>query len=310
VIALWVLAMIAGFALMVLGSQRAVAGARELAAGTRLPPMFIGVTFLAVGTDLPEIANSIAASLGGHGDVNVGDSLGSAATQATLVAGLLPWVAGPLVPEPRGVRRIGAATVVALGCGAVLLADGTLGRLDALLLVSAWAGISVWLYRASILEAGPGPPAAPTRRAPAAVRTAVALAVVAGAAVVALNGLIRVAEALGVPEFTVSFFAASIGTSLPELVFDATAIRRGQVQMAVGDVLGSSMVDATLSLGIGPLLAPTLIDADLAVIGAITAAAALAVATLVLSSGRPHDRRTGSVLIVVYLAFYGLFLTR
>jgi len=108
----------------------------------------------------------------------------------------------------------------------------------------------------------------------------------------------------------VSFFAASIGTSLPELVFDATAIRRGQVQMAVGDVLGSSMVDATLSLGIGPLLAPTLIDADLAVIGAITAAAALAVATLVLSSGRPHDRRTGSVLIVVYLAFYGLFLTR
>lgn len=66
----------------------------ELDSSSRIPPFVIGITLASIGTDLPEIANSIVASVTGHGDLNVGDAIGSATVQATLVHGLLPMIAG------------------------------------------------------------------------------------------------------------------------------------------------------------------------------------------------------------------------
>jgi cation:H+ antiporter len=94
---LWLAAVVVGFAVTVLGSSKAVTDATQLARGTRLPPFVIGMTLLALGTDFPEIANSVVASYADHGDVNVGDSVGSAATQLTLIFGLLPF-AGFAIP--------------------------------------------------------------------------------------------------------------------------------------------------------------------------------------------------------------------
>jgi hypothetical protein len=94
VLAIGIAAIVGGFAVTVVASRRAVSDAAVLAAGTRLPPFLVGITLLAIGTDLPEIANSIVASVTGHGDINVGDSVGSAATQMTLVLGLLPILGG------------------------------------------------------------------------------------------------------------------------------------------------------------------------------------------------------------------------
>ena len=107
------LALFAGFGGMVLASRRAVGSATDLAAGTQIPPFFVGITLLAVGTDLPEIASSIAASVSGHGDVAIGDAMGSVVTQSTLVLGLLPLLAGTLLVPRRGIGWTGAFTVVA-----------------------------------------------------------------------------------------------------------------------------------------------------------------------------------------------------
>jgi cation:H+ antiporter len=131
--------------------------------------------------------------------------------------------------------------------------------------------------------------------------------VVAGAAL-AVNGIIGLAEEMGVPGFLISFFGASIGTSLPELVVDIAAIRRGEPDLAIGDAVGSSFVDATLSLGSGPLIAPTAITASFAVEGALLALVAVAVVALLFSRIRRHDRRTGAILLVVYAGFYVLLL--
>ena len=98
--------MVAGFAVTIIASRSAVGEAQKLAAGTRIPPFVLGITLVAIGTDLPEIANSIVASISGHGDINVGDSVGSAATQSTLVLGLLPFLGGAIAIGRRPVVRI------------------------------------------------------------------------------------------------------------------------------------------------------------------------------------------------------------
>ncbi|MDH3494738.1 MAG: hypothetical protein OEM82_14385, partial [Acidobacteriota bacterium] len=87
----WISIAIAGAALTLIASRRAVRYASLLAQGLSLPPFLIGITIVSVGTDIPEIANSIVASLAGHGDLNVGDSVGSVMTQITLIFGLLPF---------------------------------------------------------------------------------------------------------------------------------------------------------------------------------------------------------------------------
>src|ERR671915_1367792 len=81
---------VGGLAVALVASDRAVAYTRALAAALGAPTFIVGVVLVAIGTDLPEIANSIAAHVEGEGDVNVGDSVGSTLTQYTLVLGLFP----------------------------------------------------------------------------------------------------------------------------------------------------------------------------------------------------------------------------
>ncbi|MEA1902438.1 MAG: hypothetical protein U9N56_02815 [Actinomycetota bacterium] len=306
--AIAVLAVIVGFTVSVLASRRAVDHTADLAAGTRLPPFVIGFTLLAVGTDLPEIANSIVASVSGHGDLNVGDSVGSAATQVTLILGLLPIVGGALVISKRRVARIGIATVFALLLGVALMADGDISRLDAVVLVSAW-------IIGSAVTWGPPPSGAQMplqlEAAAKAKKTFIALfslAIVGGATIVAVWGLTQLASAISVPEYLVAFFLASIGTSLPELVVTITAMKRGQSELAIGDALGATFVDSTLSIGIGPLIAPIAVTTSLVIPGSLAAAAAVGVVALVLAIRGRHDWRSGFVFILIYLAFYVVLL--
>ena len=98
--------------------------AGKLAHGLSIPPFIIGVTFFAVGTDIPEIANSVMASLAGHGDLNVGDSIGSVVTQITLVLGLFPFLGGRFVVGRYRAVATSSLTIAALLIGAFLVADG------------------------------------------------------------------------------------------------------------------------------------------------------------------------------------------
>jgi len=304
VIVVEIVVAIAGFAVMVLASQRAVTDASELAVGAQVSPFIIGFTLLGIGTDLPEMANSVAASLSDHGDVNVGDSVGSAATQVTLVLGILGITLGPLELPHKTIARAGTLTVLALGVLAVCLADGHLGRLDACLLLLFWVIATSYMYRHSARHHQLTLPEAGAPRGPLVVRVLASFAVLAGAATATLWAVVALAERFDAPEFLVGFFLASLGTSLPELVFDVTAIRRGSVALAIGDVVGSSLIDASASVAVGPLIAPTDVTRDLVVRGTVVALVAIAFVTFVLSRAKEHDWRTGVILLFTYASFF------
>ena len=306
--ALWILAGIIGLVIALAASRRAVHHATALAFGSRLPPFIIGVGLLAIGTDLPEIANSIIASLRDQGDLNVSDSIGSAATQLTLVLGLLPLVVGGFPVGRRRVRVIGALTVLALGLGIILVANGELSRLDGGLLVAAWVAASAAIWRFAPRASDPVLPVPATRKARHVSLALGALMLVGGGAWLTIEALIRVADLIGVPVYVVGFLGASLGTSLPELMVDVTALRSGQRDLAIGDVFGSSLIDATLSIGIGPLIAPTAVSAGLAVRGGLAALVAAAIVTLVLGIRRRHSRLTGALLLALYVGLYVVVL--
>lgn len=264
----------------------------------------IGVTIVAVGTDLPEVANSLIASARDHGDLNVGDSIGSVVTQMTVVLGLLCFV-GRLESTRRFIMTVGVMTVLSLLTGALLFADGRFDRSDGALLIAFWLGGTFIIQRPTArtvsVEKQPGV----TRRL--AARTVLFLSLVGVGATVAVESFTRAAEALGAPEYLLSFFVLAAGTSLPELVIDFRAIRQGSAELAMGDLLGSSFVDATLSPGIGPLLFPTALSAGIERGSLVAAGIVFVVIVLLVRAPRP-TRWTGVALIGLYLALYPLLL--
>lgn len=304
------LLIVVGLGVAIWASRVVVDRASALVAGTSISPFLVGLVLLALGTDLPEIANSIASSMSGHGDINVGDSIGSAVTQSTLVLALLPLVGGAMALERRDVLGVGFATVALLVIGAVLLADGRLDRVDGALLVGLWGVSSVVVWRIAPPLQLPLPMDTRRRRGRGLtfLEAVGGLTVVGGGAYVAILGFVRLSETIGLSEYVVSFFLASIGTSLPELVVDATALRRGEQEMAVGGLLGASMLDASVSIGSGPLVAPTDVTAGLAVRGSILGAVAILVVTLLLGRRRLHDWRTAIALLAVYAVFFPVLL--
>ena len=247
-IVLWVAGLVVGIAVAAAGSRRAVGAALETSESLGISAGLVGLSIMAVGTDLPEIANSIIASLSGHGDVNVGDSTGSAFTQVTLILAILIIAAGlqsdltsteSKIAVPIGLMAVGALVVLA-----IFLGDGWLGRIDGVVMVALWVVAIVFLGRRS--RTGDETPRAPDGRAGATMLVTIAwLGLVGLAAALIVRSFLELTEIFGVPELIASSIVLALGTSVPELVVDWTAIRRGAAALAIGDLFGSSLLDAT-----------------------------------------------------------------
>jgi cation:H+ antiporter len=299
-IALQLALLVGGLLVALVASDRAVAYTRALAAALGAPPFVVGVALVSIGTDLPEIANSVASHLQGEGDVNVGDSVGSSLTQYTFVLGLFPLFAVISI-ERRQIVLVSALTAGGLALTALFVSNGWLGRLEGIALVAAWA-----VATGAVLRGLPGdaseeaPEVRTTSRTVQAGIVVLALGFVGLGATVAVRALVRLADSAGVPEFLLAFFGVSVGASAPEMVVDVTALLRGAPGIALGDVLGSSLVDATLSIGVGPVVAPAEVTPRLGVVGSLYTLAAVLVVGTLLAARRRHDRISGVVLMGLY----------
>jgi cation:H+ antiporter len=308
-VALYLVLTLLGLAVALVASDLGVSYTRALAAAIGAPPFVVGVVLVAVGTDLPEIGNSIASHLQGEGDVNVGDSVGSTLTQYTFVLGLFPLVAGTLAISARQVGVVTVLTMGGLGITTVFVLNGYLGRLEGLTLIAAWAVASA--VATGVLRGGTVDDPPSVRHNHRIAQAAVALGaigLVGVGATLAVYSLVHLAELLGFPEFLLAFFGASIGTSLPEVFVDVTALRRGAPGIALGDALGSSLVDSTLSIGAGPAVAPAGVTARLAAIGSLYTLGAVAVVGAVLAARRRHDRASAALLMALYFFSYLVML--
>jgi cation:H+ antiporter len=308
--ALQVFLFIGGLAVAHLASGRAVEYTRALAAALGAPAFLVGVALVSIGTDLPELANAVAAHLSGEGDVNVGTAVGSALVQYTFVVGLFPLVIAVILIGRREVLVVGLLTMAGLGATTAFVADGWLARWEGALLIVGWA-LALWV----VVRTAPGlvpdepPPVKEQRKLLQAGIVLVALGVVGVGATVAVESLVRLAELVGAPEFLLGFFGASVGTSAPELIVDLTALARGAPGIAFGDAFGSSLLDSTLTVGLGAVVAPAEVTPRLAVTGSVYSLAAVAAVSALLAARRRHDRLSGIVFVSLYAFAYVVLIT-
>jgi len=289
-----------GLALLVVGADRAVRAAAELALHYGVSAFFVGVTVISVGTSVPEMTTSIYGALYGAGDVVVGNIVGSEVAQITLAIAIVALIS-PIVAERRNVLTYGGAMVLSMVVMVLTLDDGVIGRSEGVLMMLAYVQFVYIIYTGEggeevteeVIEAGERP----ARTLPW-IALGLGMVVVGGHLLV--TGGVEIARGLGVSEYAIGLLAG-IGTTLPEIVVAGIAAREGSAGISVGAILGSNITDPVFSLGVGALVADVAVT-DLATVSAsMTYMLAVSIAVLGLLYWREGLDRPGAV---VCLALY------
>jgi len=305
--------LIGGVVLIIFSSRFAVKNSAILATALGISPLIIGVTLVSIGTDISEIFNSIISCSLGHGDIDVGDSVGSDLTQLTLIFGLLPLICGAFHVNRKDIIILGSCEVLSLLLIFSIVEKGYITRLNALFMVFSLV-IYFWLifnankesilHRVELIET-----MQPTKSKKILLLFAAIgfLGVTVGSYTI-VQSVIYISQALSIHEYIISFFILSIGTSLPELVVDVHALRHGHHSIAIGDIMGSCIVDSTLSIGIGQVFFPQAVTAELAVPTVLYTLVVSLIVIVVVATRQKMDKKVGVFFIFLYImAFVFLF---
>jgi cation:H+ antiporter len=318
--ALTIPALVVGLIALVGGAELLVKGAATIASRLGIAPVIIGLTVVAFGTSMPEMAVSVSASLGGTADVAFGNVVGSNIGNILLILGASAVVGG-LAVQQRIIRfDIPLLIVVSIVAFAMAL-DNTIGRLDGVILFTGVLAYTGWLVRAARNErsdvAAEYADSVETLEGVAVERPMwfnVAL-VVAGLTVLVVGSQLLVdsatdiAEAAGVSELVIGLTVVAIGTSLPELATSIMAAIRGQRDIAVGNVIGSNLFNLMSVLGLSSIVSSDGIpvsDVSLRLDLPVMLAATVVLVPIVWN-GFEIRRWEGAVLIAFY-AVYVLYL--
>lgn len=301
----------AGLGLLVLGAEWLVKGASRLAAAFGVSPLVIGLTVVAYGTSAPEMAVSMRSAWAGQPDLAVGNVVGSNIFNVLFVLGASAVIA-PLVVAAQLVRLDVPILIGLSFLTLILAADGSIGALDGALLLAGAVAYTLLQVIQSRREAAAirdeFAEALDGRRSSTVVNVVL---VVAGLAVLVLGarwlvaGAIAFAQALGVSELVIGLTVVAAGTSLPEVATSILASVRGERDIAVGNVVGSSIFNILAVLGTSALAAggglpvsAALLRFDLPVMVAV------AVACLpIFASGARIARWEGTLFLFYYIAY-------
>lgn len=298
-----ILGLIAGLVILILSSERTIDQLVKLGSLFGLSAFTIGFVISAIGSDLPELVNSVISAYVGHGEISVGDSLGSVATQISLVLGLIPFFCQFCRLIPRKFAIVGLVEVAVLATAIGLAVDGNVTRLDGIILIILW-GASIYILRRfggeQVAVESSAEIEVPNQKTRLLLFIALGFTGIGIGSYLIIESVITISTLLGVSEYIISFFLVAIGTSLPELAVGVAAIRRRQYELALGDIIGSCIVDATLAIGLGPLLFPiTVAGSEILITGLYTVFLSLVV-VLVLAWRGINDKRSGALFITLY----------
>lgn len=302
---------------LIIGGEMLVRGAVSAAKSFGISPMVIGLTLVGFGTSSPELVTSLQAALSGSSGIAIGNVVGSNIGNVLLILGLAAMLA-PIAVDARAFRRDGTvmalATVVCLAV--VLLGDvGRLVGLGFVLGLAGYLGFTLWSERrgsseaqavyAAEVEAVPGPDYA------LGVSLGIALAglvlTILGARFL-VSGAVSIAAAAGISETVIGLTIVAIGTSMPELVTSVIAVRKGQGDVALGNILGSNIFNILGILGVTALVQPMAVPEEIIRLDIWVMCAATALLVLFARTGWRLARREGAVMLAAYLAYLGWLL--
>ena len=257
---------IGGLLILILGADLLVRGASKLAAAAGIPPLVIGLTIVAIGTASPEIAVSLQAASLGQGSLTLGNVLGSNIFNILFVLGVTALIA-PIVIAEQLIRFDAPIMVVVSLLAFGLAADGKLGPIDGIILISGFLAYTVFALRQSRKESAKvhkeyAREFADTEKHTVRNTSKNILFMVIGLGLLVLgarwlvDSATTMAKTIGISELVIGLTVIAVGTSLPEVATSIIAALKGESDIAVGNAIGSNIFNLLGVLGLSGVLAP------------------------------------------------------
>lgn len=299
---------IVGFALLVKGADLFVDHASGLAKKIGMSPVVIGLTIVAFGTSLPELAVSVTAALEGANEIAVGNVVGSNIFNLLVVAGMSA-VLCPLVINKTILKRDWPISgAIALLLAFFVWTDSKIERWEAIVLFVLFVANLIWQIKSGkqevVEESSEG--AKPMWRLILGLVLGIA-GIIVGAEL-AVNGSTSVARLLGCSETLIGLTIVAIGTSLPELVTSVVAAKKGENEIAIGNVIGSNIFNILCILGVSGMIRPIALQ-NLVLFDTLF----LVLITLLFwipCRKQKMSRVTGIVMMILYVAYTAFIILR
>lgn len=307
--------LVIGFVLLVWGADKFVEGASALARKMGVSPLLVGLTIVAFGTSMPELAVSVTAALRGANEIAVGNVVGSNMFNLLVVAGLSAVIC-PLVMDKMLLRRDWPLSIFAAVLLLVAIApDHVIARWEGAVLLVIFAVILSRQIKAALndraqLAAAEAEEAAEMTKSPVLiwVNIVLGLACIVLGGQLAVNGATGIARMFGLSETLIGLTIVAIGTSLPELVTSIVAARKGQNEIAMGNVIGSNLFNILLILGVSSVITPIPVQAT-SIIDCLFLIAISVVFYLPARKGK-LGRLPGAVMAAMYVVYTAYLIMR
>lgn len=275
--AVFVISLLVGLVLLVLGAEFLVRGGGQLALAMRVPALMVGLTIVSFGTSAPELVVSVTAAMERSTEMSLANVNGSNIANLTLALGLAALVSPLAIPRRLLRREIPVCLLLQLAVPLVCI-DGVISQGDGLLLLLGGVLYNLWLLVDAMhgrvpldeeLEAEPRPPYKHL-----ALLVVGMLILVAGAHLF-VDGAVGVAKRLHLSDRFIGLTVVALGTSAPEVATGMMSAYRGQTDLALGTSLGSNLLNISMVLGITAIIFPIQLTdpaawSDMAVAGVIT----------------------------------------
>ena len=305
-----VLLLIVGFVCLVKGADLFVEGSSSVAKKFKVPSIIIGLTIVAMGTSLPETAVSVTASLVGNNTLAVSNVVGSNIFNLMMVIGFCAVLA-PVTVDRITLKRDFPFSVL---CAILLLGLGylgmTLGRIDGIIFLVLFAGFITLMIRTALKSRKEGLAAGNVGEEEVRILSMprCILYIVIGIIGIALGGdwvvdsASTIASAFGISQTLIGLTIVSVGTSLPEFVTSVVAARKNEVDMALGNAIGSNIFNILMVLGIAASISPIAFIVNNMIDIAVLLAFSLLVWILAWTRKR-LSRAEGLIMVLLYVAY-------
>lgn len=322
-----VLMVVGGLVLLVVGGELLVRGAVALAERLGVTPLIIGLVIVGFGTSMPELVTSVEAAMAGSPAIAWGNIVGSNLANTLLILGAAAVLAPIAIRQGAALRDTGVALVATLALAAIAW-TGISGFGLGLALLAGLIAYIAYCYREervvapAVVHNAPydrslalemtdtalHQPASPNWLRPVLLTVGGLVVLVVGGRLL-VTGAIDLAQLAGLSETLIGLTIVAIGTSLPELVTSVIAARKGEPEVAFGNVIGSNIYNILGIGGVTMMVAPDAIPADLLPfdIGIMTLSAVAVMALAWLVSG--VNRIAGFALLAGYVAFLAMLVT-
>jgi len=301
--------LLVGFILLIKGADFFVEGSSSVAKSLRIPSMIVGLTIVAMGTSLPELAVSVTASLAGNNALAVSNVIGSNIFNLMLVCGACALFA-PLIVQKNTLKKEIPLSVV---CVVLLLVLGLfgmeIGRTDGVILLILFIGFLVWMVKSALKAHAESANLEESDNEYKIYPAWVCVIYIVGGAVAikfggdfVVDGASAVAMKAGLSQNLVGLTIVAMGTSLPEFVTSVVAARKNEVDMAFGNVIGSNIFNILFILGVTATISPVAFIMENVIDSVILLIVSILV--WVFAWSRLHiEKKEGIVLLACYAGY-------